>query len=394
MIAMVLGFGAISVDLAWLRIADAHLQDVADAASQAAVIVLRSSGDEDAATAAAQGICERNPVAGAEPTLDSIEFGTWDDATSTFTAGTAYANAARVTVSRKEANGVGVFLARIFGWDHADLDATATSAGRSLQVCLAMDITNSWNRPEYYNARDAAVAFLDTMEGAYGDDDMIGMTIFTGRYAWEFSPMTYVKDEVVAGTLRADWEAMETGSKAGKPTTRNRHHCKVYSKRSGKQDDFSHPAGGCFPNMPREYSDEPGTDHTAGVALCRQMFEELPDAGAFRAMVVLTDGKPNGTRSGHGRKRAKAGYTETRWREYRAPVPHSTSAIKRDVVKMTEDMWTDLEVHTWVVSFVKDDAFMEDMVQGYGYYANTSDSSELVDIFEDIAQSLPIAIVE
>ncbi len=37
---------------------------------------------------------------------------------------------------------------------------------------------------------------------------------------------------------------------------------------------------------------------------------------------------------------------------------------------------------------------MESMTQGDGYYVNTSDSAALVDIFEDIAESLPLALVE
>lgn len=75
-------------------------------------------------------------------------------------------------------------------------------------------------------------------------------------------------------------------------------------------------------------------------------------------------------------------------------MPHSTGAVKTESVAMAEDMWDELEVHTWVVSFVADDIFVENMTNGDGYYVNTRDSRALVDIFETIAGSLPLAIVE
>lgn len=393
---VIIGMGALAVDAAYLRLAQSQAQDVADAASQAAVFVLRRTGDLDEAEAAAQATIDRNPVVGVSVTLDEIEFGTWDDSTTpgSFTATEDGPNAVRATVSRSGGDGVPFLLARVLGYDKADVVAEATSASRSLNVCLAMDITNSWSRSNFYNAKDASVAFLDTMSLSYGELDQIGMTVFTGRYAWEFTPMTYIEDEVDSGAVRAEWDAMETASKAGQsrsyPKSCKLHKAKWYARK----DDFSSPAGGCYANMPREYTDEPGTDHTTGIELCETMFSEMTDPTAYRAMVVLTDGIPNGISSGHGAIRSAAGYSESRWREHQGPAPHSTSDIKADAVDLTEDMWADMEVHTWVVSFVKDDPFMHQMPRGDGYFKLTSNSAELVTIFEDIANSMPIAIVE
>jgi hypothetical protein len=160
------------------------------------------------------------------------------------------------------------------------------------------------------------------------------------------------------------------------------------------RNNFSSPEGGCYPNMPREYTDEPGTDHTTGIEMASTMFEGDPDPSAERVMLVLTDGIPNGITSTHGSIRIAQGYQEARWNEYLGPRPHSTTDIKYDSIEACEALWSDLRVHSYVVSFVQDDWFMHDMPQGQGYFQLTSSASALVPIFESIANQLPMAIVE
>ena len=41
-----------------------------------------------------------------------------------------------------------------------------------------------------------------------------------------------------------------------------------------------------------------------------------------------------------------------------------------------------------------DDWFLDDMKQGQGYYVRTNDVSALVPIFDDIANAMPLAIVD
>ncbi len=158
-------------------------------------------------------------------------------------------------------------------------------------------------------------------------------------------------------------------------------------------NNFNSPLGGCYPNMPREYRDEPGTDHTTGMAMAWQMFDERTDPGAFRVQVVLTDGLPNGL-GNPGGTRGSQGYTEDRWREYAGPMPHSSSAIHNDSIAMTQAMWDESRIHTYVVSFVADHWFMDQMPQGQGYYVRTTSATALAPIFEEIANSLPMAVVE
>ena len=389
-IVVLLGFGALAIDVSYMRLAQAQCQDVADAASVAGLWALRTTGDEGEAQAAAEAVIANNVVAGEPAALESIEFGDWDPEDRVLVADGDTPNAVRVVVGRRRGDAVPLFLGRLFGRDSISVSSDATAAARNLHVVMAMDITNSWNRPDYYNARDAAVAFYDTLEGTHGPFDKIGMTVFTGRYAWEFTPLTLLESAKTDGSVRTQWDAMETASKAGRPAS-NSKGCSTYS--GSRRNDFSNPRGGCFPDMPREYRDEPGTDHTTGLEMARMMFQDEDDETAYRALVVLTDGYPNGIGSRHGQTRDSEGWSEP-WREWRGPVPHSTTDVKNESVDIASEMWEDDEVHTWVVSFVADDIFMENMTNGDGYYVNTRDSSALVDIFETIAASLPLAIVD
>ncbi|MFT5582870.1 MAG: Flp pilus assembly protein TadG [Cognaticolwellia sp.] len=392
-IVVVLGFGAIAVDTSYMRLAKSQAQDVADAASQAALIVLRRTGSTVEAENAAREVLAQNVVVGSPPALEDITFGTWDPDTSTLTADEVRPNAVQVTVARTGDDSPGLFMAPVFGYPSFNVRGQAVSAARSLHVVVVMDITNSWNPNNFNYAREAAVALYDTLSSTYDDTDMIGMTVFTGRYAWEFTPMTYMADAEL-GTVRSDWENMNTGSKAGDSDAYPwPAKCNPY-KSGPLKNNFDDTDGGCYSQMPREYLDEPGTDHTAGLAQAAEMFSEQLDTAAFRAMIVITDGYPSGTKSGHGDTRDDAGYVEDRWREYQAVVPHSTSQIESESVDLTAEMWEDQRVHTWVVSFVNDSAFMELMPRGQGYYTVTDDPQVLVPILEDIANSLPLAIVE
>ena len=400
-LVVLLAFGALSIDLSYVRLAQAQAQDIADAASIAALWSVRESGDTDEAERAGETLVGLNPMVGKTAQLTSVEFGDWDSDNGTFTIDEQTPNATRVRIARENSGAIPLFLGQLFGRESFDVSAEAIAASRDLHVVLVMDITNSWSRPNYYNARDAAVAFYDVLEQAHGPLDMIGMTVFTGRYAWEFTPLTLMEDAASSGAVRAQWDAMETASKAGNFNATAAKGCNVYGRSHALRDDFTSPPGGCFADMPREYLDEPGTDHTTGLHMARQMFEDNDEDGIYRAMVVLTDGRAASINTVHPRRgtpqfedRDLAGYVEGRWREYRGPVPHSGWSIRNESINLAEDMYDELEVNTWVVSFDANDSFMDTMTQGDGYYVLTSDSSTLVEIFEEIATSLPLAVVK
>ena len=62
-----------------MRLAVSQAQDVADAASQAAMLGLRRTGSTAQATTMAQQVVSLNKVAGKTATMNAINFGIWDD---------------------------------------------------------------------------------------------------------------------------------------------------------------------------------------------------------------------------------------------------------------------------------------------------------------------------
>lgn len=395
-VLVVLSMGALVLDIAFMLTARRQAQDVADAASQAAIVVLRQSGDPLEAEQAARTVVGLNRVAGRAAELITITFGRWVDthANPRFEPDDVFPNAVRVEVGRVGGRSIPFLLATLFGYRDFEVVARSTSASRSLEFVIVMDITGSWNEGPFREARRAAVKALDMLRQAASEDDEIGMAVFTNRYGWEYTPFVHAIDTPSVEAVRAAWMKLNIASKAGIDTdNQDGRSCSVFT--DSRRDDFSDPPGGCYPDMPREYSDEPGTDHSTGVLMARQMFEENTGQGArYRAMLVLTDGRPASLGSSSGNLRAADGYTETRWREYRGPVPKSQSNVRSTTIAATNALWDDYRVHTWVVSLIADDSMMHGMVHGDGYYIRTSDEDELEFLFSQIVSEMPLAIVE
>lgn len=398
-ITAMLGFAAISVDISYVRLAQSQAQDVADAASQAGLIVLKSTGgDEDEALNAAQEVVGLNRIVGGAPTLQSLDFGYWDvnDSSATFDGTADHPNAVRANVASSGA-GIPMLFGPFFGWNTVGVTQSAVSATRSLQVVLSMDITGSWHQNNFKNARLAALEFLAVVAEGPHEDDVVGMNIWTMRYGWEYTPFTHLADETAMAGVRTQWGKLNVASKAGKfqPTwvglASKSLPCTLNA--SPNQNNFTvGTPGGCYPDMPREYTDEPGTDHTVGVGLSRRMFQGAYDPTAYRALLVLTDGQPNGLST--NTIRGTAGYAEKRWSEFIGPVPRTTATVKAESQTMAAALYNDLDVNIWVVSFVTGDPFMAGMAKGDGTYQVTSSSAALISIFRSIAESMPLAVVE
>jgi hypothetical protein len=402
LLPLVIGFAALSVDVSWLRLADGQAQDVADAASHAALIELRSSGNTADARLAAERIVDENIVGGTTGTIGEITFGAWERGGAGLDVSSLRPNAVEVEVGRYEDDPVDLNFSRLWGKDSSPVRSRATAATRSLNVVLVMDVTGSFHR-EIGQARAAAVRFLDILSDTHGREDRVGMTIYTNRYAWAYSEMFFLDDVGRRAAAREAWGQLDVASKphAGCPnnSTKRDNPAVVVEERY-----LNWSRGGKKPAMPREYCDEPGTDHHVGVVLGRQLIREIDDPLAYRAMVVLTDGDPNGLEPSplqgvegyeqYENARDYHGYQEERWREYQGPVPHSRSQIEDASVAQTAAAWTEEEIHVWTVSFRARSAYLGDMPQGDGRFYYTDNASELTPIFEDIARSLPLMIVE
>ncbi|MCK6502090.1 hypothetical protein L6R53_01565 [Myxococcota bacterium] len=391
-----LGFGALSIDVAYMRLSQAQAQDIADAASQAALIVLRQTGDQAQAQDAAMRVINDNSVAGQAPDLVEITFGNWDDqaASPAFTVDPVVPNAVRVTVGREGGSAIPVLLARIWDYEDFEVRASAVSATRSFQIVFVLDITGSWGEAKFADAREAMLAAHSMVTESASGVDEVGMTIFTNRYAWEYTPLTQIAIPANAAAIKTEWEKLNIASKAPVGSFNANAYDGVNCDSSYGNDFNSPQAGGCYPDMPREYTDEPGTDHSTGVLLAKQMFEESSTGAVYRAMIVITDGKPNDLGASSGAIRITQGYTEDRWREYLGPVPRSKTDIRNATVAATLDLWNGLDVHTWAVTLVQDDPMLDNMLRGDGYKVIVNDSSQLTAVISEIISEMPLAIVE
>lgn len=378
-----LGFTALAVDMSLIRLADSEIQAVADAAAQSAIIRLRGTNDRDDAKAMAQQQVRLNTVVGVQPTPKSVEFGNYVG--GSYASSSSRANAVRVEVEVDVPLTFGTFF---WGRETITLTARATAATRALHTIVVMDITNSWSWQDFEDGRAGAVAVYDQVTATAGPDDRIGMVVFTGQYGTEFTPLTDVDDALV-GTVRSDWATMRTASKAGTPHGYD-GGCSLHNGSS--KNDFSSPAGGCYPNMPREYRDEYGTDHAVGIEMATTMFTEYPDPSVYRAMIILTDGEPNGT--GPHAERAADGYAEARWRSTFVGARRNKNEVITASEDWADDAWDLAEIHIWTVSYKAAATWMEEVAQGDGVHIRALTSSDLEPIFNDIVESLPVALVE
>ena len=274
-----IGFGAIVVDLSMIRLADAEIQAVADAAAQAGVLELRRSDDRVAATDVASRVIAQNRVSGLSPATDALQFGIYE--LGTFSTSPVQANAVKVNVAVT----LDLPFSSFWGASDETLKATATAAARPLHTVIVVDITNSWSIPEFLGARDGVLAMFDVVTAAASNADRIGLVAFHGKFGTEYTELMLVSEALATG-VRDSWVKLRPASKC----------C------SGPKYN---------PWMPLEFPDETGTDHAIGIQMAKKMFSEVPDPGVYRAMIIVTDGQPANV--GDHEDRFEVGYDELRW---------------------------------------------------------------------------------
>jgi Mg-chelatase subunit ChlD len=152
--AVLVGFGALAVDVGYLYCTQAELQRTADAAAMAAAGELANYADGDPlvrARQAAQDLAARNTVLGTGILLDpgaDLTFGraVWDGTRYSFTPTEVLSNAVRVRARRTadSPNGaVPLFFANVFGQSRKDMSAEATAILTPRDVVFVLDLSGS-----------------------------------------------------------------------------------------------------------------------------------------------------------------------------------------------------------------------------------------------------------
>jgi Flp pilus assembly protein TadG len=398
-IPILVGFAALSVDIAYINMTQTQVQHVADAASHAAYVTFRSTNDTSVGDAAAQYILDQNLVGNQKAKLaQPITYGEWDPDTFSFDATSPSINAARAVVARNtiNSNAVDLFFAPILGYNTADVAALGITAGRTREIMIIQDVSCSFGGQDILNSRDADVAFLDYLNNYPNPGDKLGMTMFGGR-AWY--PKMYELSEVAVhyAPMRTQFLRLNICSSlpsdlAGTPTS----HC--------------------------------NTTQARGIILARDQFTAYGDKSEYQAAIVISDGEPtagltsstNGSTDSiraadqlWGRDDANNDATSWNYQAYGcgdANTPGGSGAYA-GVPSPKPSGWVNPcknrtynttfhgGVHMWSVFFGPNDAglrgWMEDnMVNGDGSAYATTNSNELAQIMTEIASSIPVVLTD
>jgi Flp pilus assembly protein TadG len=201
---VVVGFGALAVDISLITMAELQAQATSDAASHAALIVYRENSDpsdsnigQAEGNAAAGWILTHNKVAMGTAFMESgyPRYGQWDYVVGAFQypiGANEAVNAVQVLVSRQGANAVEMLLAPALGYNKHDVTATSITAQQNRAVMLIQDMSCSmmtgWpgdtNAAVEYS-RQAMRAFTQYIADRPQSGDMLGLSMFAQMGATE-----------------------------------------------------------------------------------------------------------------------------------------------------------------------------------------------------------------
>jgi Flp pilus assembly protein TadG len=377
-LTVILVLGALAIDLTYVRTTQFELINATDAAAHAALLELRHGSSEDEARDMAITIGSLNKVAGTPATIrgEDVVFGFYDWGDSTFTANGTPVNSVQVNTARDSASVDGplkLWLGSMYGTASVGVSESAIGAFRTREVVIAQDVTTSFV-DEMDDARAADVAFLDYMHTANLPDDRIGLQTFTGA-AYEFTDLMDVDTNY--STIRTKWHGDGLSTKSSSKTsgiTICYEYCyttyyyvngKRYSSKTCLKGSWMQACGS---------GTSSNTSPGRGIYAAAQELINNAAEGSFKAIILVSDGAPT------------TGGTETStWRKALG-VSMADYADANDISIYTVFMDT--------ANSSTNQAYMASLVRGNGSAYTTTDSDELVKILTDIAESLPVALVE
>ncbi|MCB9686117.1 MAG: hypothetical protein H6735_13840 [Alphaproteobacteria bacterium] len=395
----IIGFSAFSVDISLITLAELQAQATADAASHAALVAFRINNDTGEGDTAAQWMVNYNKVATAYATIDPgyPQYGTWDYTTATFTPGLGaggFANAAEVAVSREGANTLELMLAPILGVYTHDVHADSITAQQDRAIMMVIDQSCSMQASGNTSAvalnRIGAMTFLDYFVDHPQDGDLLGMSVFakfalleptlanpngtqgpstTAPTVNQRPWMPLVEVETNTALLRTRFAGIcrtnRTSDFIGGLQTLSGTQCRV--------DLVSGLASGAGTWVYKHRSNEISSNTNPYPALYQAVNElyyrsDAPDNRYFKGIVFMTDGVAN--------------------------VPDQATA-ESNAISVANDAWAH-DISIWTILYHNgsfNDTFMRNMVRGSGYFASSPDAADLPVLYEQVAKSIPTALV-
>ena len=214
---IIVGMVAFAVDVGRMYLVRAELQAAVDAGTLAASLKLREDpNDINGAMAAARQYVQENKVGLLETVPDesiTIEAGTWNSATRSFTAGGSNPNAVRVFADQA---GEPLFFSRVWGLNQFAVprDAIATFGEGQMDIMMTLDLSGSMGSQGRIEALQAAApVFVDVIDEA-GSSDRIGVMGY-GALRGSYDPVgqghdgtVYVDTPSSLYPASSDWAAV------------------------------------------------------------------------------------------------------------------------------------------------------------------------------------------
>jgi hypothetical protein len=264
----------------------------------------------------------------------------------------------------------------------------AATRASSVHAVVAVEASRGWTPRGFAQLRAGLLALLGRMGHAPHEDDRVGLVLFGGGFAWEVTPLQRIAEERLHARISARWKGLERLSRAG---LRGGRAGGCLPHVGQRLDDFLRPRGGCYPTMPRLYSDETGVDPAPALDLARRMLSEV-DGGTpgTRALLVVAATGVAEVPETTGRARARQRYAEQRMRESLVTGPRSSARIVREAVDAARRLATGAQVATSVLGVGDGRGFVPGLAQGGGVSLDSPDAGALSDMLSQVADRWPL----
>ncbi len=375
----VLGMGALAIDSAYVRFVEAQAQAISDSAAHAALIRLRMTGEVDDARGTAEAFVNAHHLVGETARVDpdqDIVFGGWDFEKGLFDPDSEFINSVQVTLRKSSDSVNGSFstlLMWMYGAEHQNAEASSPAIGamRYREIVIVQDVTGSF-LDEIELARAADLEFLNAIaEDAY-PGDQLGMVTFVGD-ATVYTDMRYVSEDY--SYIKEQWSQLDWCDRSYYPYT-------LYGPPVYHEAPKMMTCNYGTTYYLSEY--DSGTSQGAGIDEAVDMLTTSSIGNPFstKVIILISDGYP------------QCVYTASD-----SALQEACEADREQYAYDAADWAAENNIHIFSVSYnetadATQSAVMEALVRGKGRFYETPDPSELPAILDEIAQTIPIALVQ
>ena len=395
LLLMLLGFGAFSLNVAYLGQCRVEAESVAASGARAGIMILRAGGTTGDADGAIVALAAANQVCGVMPSVESITWGRWDDTATnpSFVATATPPNAVRVGLGRAGSGSVQTFLGDFIGVNSVDVHGMATAAARSQHLVVIVDTQQGLSESAFLQVKDGIIAGVSVLGASASPGDKLSVIVSSGPYAWEIVPLSSIGDATGLASVQADLQTLALASFAGtQASTVDGVDCTVST--GSTEDDFGSPSGGCYPDMPRRYSDEEGSDLSVALDLARAQFIAEATTPTVRHVVVFMHNTFTAVPSDAGTARGADGHVEGRFTEVIGTIPNDVVSIGSQSQTSSDALWSESRASIWVNLYNHNDAGYAALLQGDGWIVDSAATGDTADLIGAIVGASPVGVVQ